>query len=87
MTSPRSNWDNHSNEDRGPTESIENCREICEADVNCLQYLINAEGRCLTSSRPNLGQSAANITSGWMLERVQKFYDAAEECQGVDWIS
>jgi hypothetical protein len=87
MISPRSNWENHSDDDRGLTESLESCRAIYEADVSCLQYLTTAENRCLTTSRPNVGKSSAKTTSGWILERVQQFYDAAEECQGVDWIS
>jgi hypothetical protein len=87
MTSPRVDWDNHSNDDRGLTESLESCRILCEADGNCLQYLLNAESRCLTTSRPNVGQSATGISSDWILERVKKFYDQAEECQGVKWNS
>ncbi|KAI4762618.1 hypothetical protein E4T52_10743 [Aureobasidium sp. EXF-3400] len=87
MTSPRTDWDNHSKDDRGPAESLEGCRVICEADKSCLQYQVNAESRCLTTSRPNVGQSATNITSDWILERVQRFYDEAEDCNGEEWIS
>ncbi|KAI4723550.1 hypothetical protein E4T48_00029 [Aureobasidium sp. EXF-10727] len=87
MTTPRIDWDNHSNDDRGPSESLESCRGLCEADQSCVQYLLNAESRCLTTSRPNVGQSATNFSSGWISERVQKFYDVAEDCRGVEWIS
>lgn len=87
MNSPRTHWDNHCNDDRGPTESLEGCRVICEADQTCLQYQVNAESKCLTTSQPNVGQSATNITSDWILERVQEFYDQADECEGVKWIS
>jgi hypothetical protein len=87
MTSPRLDWDNHSSDDRGLTDSLKSCRVICEADERCIQYLLNAESRCLTTSRPNVGQATSNVSSGWILERAQKFYDEAEECHGVDWIS
>ncbi|TIA29925.1 hypothetical protein D6C78_09925 [Aureobasidium pullulans] len=87
MTAPRVDWDNHSKDDRGLTESLEGCRALCETDNACLQYTLNAESRCLTTARPNVGQAASNITSGWILERAQKFYDEAEECQDVNWIS
>jgi hypothetical protein len=87
MAAPRIDWDNHSNDDRGFTESLESCRVTCEADANCLQYLLNAESKCMTTSRPNVGQSATNTTSDWILDRVKKFYDEAGECQGVEWIS
>lgn len=87
MTAPRVDWDNHSKDDRGPTESLESCRVLCEAYNACLQYTYNAESRCLTTARPNVGQAASNITSGWILERAQKFYDEAEECHDVNWIS
>lgn len=87
MESPRTNWDNHCKDDRGPAESLGDCRAICEADESCLQYQVNGESRCLTTSRPNMGQFATNITSDWILERVQKFYDQGGECQGVTWNS
>ncbi|THY30388.1 hypothetical protein D6D01_03263 [Aureobasidium pullulans] len=87
MTAPRVDWDNHSKDDRGPTESLESCRVLCEADNACLQFTYNAESRCLTTARPNVGQAASNITSGWILERAQKFYDEAEECHNMNWIS
>lgn len=64
-----------------------NGRVLCEADNACLQYTYDAESRCLTTARPNVGQAASNITSGWILERAQKFYDEAEECHNVNWIS
>lgn len=87
MANPHIDWDNHSNEDQGLTDSLESCHLLCEADEHCIQYLWNAESRCLTTSRPNVGQAAANVTSGWILERAQKFYDEAEECHGVERIS
>lgn len=38
MASPslQMDWDNHSNDDQGPTASLESCREICQADNSCL---------------------------------------------------
>jgi len=87
MNSPRDDWDNHCEQDRGFTESLEGCRAICEADESCLQYQVNAESKCMTTSRPNVGQAATNITSDWILERVQNFYDAGEDCRGEEWIS
>ncbi|KEQ95498.1 glycosyltransferase family 31 protein [Aureobasidium subglaciale EXF-2481] len=84
MATPRNDWDNHSNDDKGIAKSLESCRVICEADGNCVQYALNAESRCLTTSRPNVGRPAISMTSGWITERVQKFYDQAGECNDVE---
>ncbi|KAH0287111.1 glycosyltransferase family 31 protein, partial [Aureobasidium sp. EXF-3399] len=87
MNATRTHWDNFCTDDRGPADSLQECRAICVADKSCLQYQVNAEDKCLTTSRPNVGQSATNTTSDWIFERVQEFYDQAEDCQGVRWIS
>jgi len=83
---PRSDWDNHSDNDEGPVSSLEACRVICEKDTKCLQYAFNLEGRCVTTSRPNLGESSRGMESGWMYNRMQDFHDKADSCGNEEWI-
>lgn len=80
-------WDNHSDNDEGPATSLEECGAICEAAEACVQYALSTELRCLTTSRPNLGEMSRGVESGWIFERMRKYYDSAEECHGETWIT
>ena len=86
---PKLNWDNHADQDRGPVSSFDECRVVCEDDLSCLQYSFGGrDSRCLTTSRPNLGEaSSSGIQSGWLPERLQGFYDKAESCGREEWIT
>lgn len=79
-------WDNHCKDDQGPAESLGECRVRCEEDTACVQYAVNTEGRCLTTSRPNSGEASLGVRSGWILERMQRFYNEADECPDEGWI-
>jgi hypothetical protein len=83
---PRLNWDNHADEDRGVVSSMDACRGICEQDTSCLQYVYDQKGNCLITGRPNLGEVATGMQSGWIQQRMQHFYDGATSCEGEEWI-
>jgi hypothetical protein len=62
------------------------CRGICEQDTSCLQYVYDQKGNCLITGRPNLGEVATGMQSGWIQQRMQHFYDGATSCEGEEWI-
>lgn len=80
------NWDNHSDEAKGLTASLEKCRAICEDDKSCLQFSHREDGICMTTSRPKLGQASLGVQSGWLNERMSDFYAEAADCEGDGWI-
>jgi len=85
---PKLDWDNHADQDRGPASSLDECRVVCEDDVSCLQYSLDyRNSRCLTTSRPNLGEASSGVQSGWLLERMQDFHDKAQSCGRDEWIT
>ncbi|OQO03140.1 hypothetical protein B0A48_11395 [Cryoendolithus antarcticus] len=55
---PRESWDNNATDDKGPAKTPAACRAICEADESCVQYVLNDEGKCLTTWRPSFGEAA-----------------------------
>ncbi|PIB01431.1 hypothetical protein CB0940_01793 [Cercospora beticola] len=46
------------------------CREHCERDSTCIQYAVDAEGRCAIGTQFRLGQAQTGVHSGWIVERV-----------------
>jgi hypothetical protein len=82
----RVGWDNHADGDRGVVATLEECRGICETEAECLQYALHREGKCLVTGRPNLGEAAIGIQSGWIQERMQAFYDTAAPCEDEEGI-
>jgi hypothetical protein len=90
-TTTRSNWDNHSDKElasSSPSSSPEDCNMLCEKDSSCLQWAFSAEGnRCLSTSKPNLGEPSNGTVSGWVPGRMQAFYDGGPVCGDVRWIS
>jgi hypothetical protein len=88
-TSNRSDWDNHSDKElaSSPSASPEDCNMLCETDVSCLQWAFSAEGKCLSTSKPNLGEPSNETVSGWIPRRMQQFYDDGPVCGDVEWIS
>ena len=85
-TEPNVDWDNHASENRGVVSSIDACRGICEQETLCLQYAYDQKRNCLVTGRPNLGEAATGMQSGWIQERMQLFHDKAEPCEGEKWI-
>lgn len=86
----RTDWDNHSGYDRGLVDSLEHCRGICRAEEACLQFMLDERGRCFTSERPSLGKassgSGSGRVSGWVQERMVRYYEEAEACGDEGWI-
>jgi hypothetical protein len=82
----RVGWDNHADRDRGVVGTLKECQGVCEQEAECLQYALNREGTCLVTGRPNLGEAALGMQSGWIQERMQAFYDTAAPCEDEEWI-
>ena len=84
----RWDWDNHCDVDQGPVHSLNECRVICEEVEACLQYSFTNDMRCMTTSIPNMGEWARGFDSGWMYDRMEKFYEQQEACSARDeaWI-
>ncbi|KAM0724166.1 hypothetical protein Q7P37_000048 [Cladosporium fusiforme] len=84
---PKSDWNNYSDDDRGMVSSLEDCRDICENDLSCLQYSLSFEhNKCLTASQPRLGEGMPGINSGWLPKRMRDFHDKARSCNDEGWI-
>jgi hypothetical protein len=60
---------------------------LCEKDSSCLQWALSAEGKCLSTSKPNLGEPSNGTVSGWISGRMRAFYDDGPVCGDVKWIS
>lgn len=87
MQESKTDWFNHADEDRGPVPHAQACEEICEGDGGCLQWAMTPDFRCLSTTRPNLGESSRGYESGWMIERVEKWAKKMEACPNADhWI-
>ena len=90
-TAPRSNWDNHSDKESPSSPSLSSspdaCSLLCEEDASCLQWAFSAEGRCLSTSKPNLGEPSNGTVSGWIPGRMRAFYDEGPDCGRVRWIT
>ena len=90
-THPHSNWDNHSDKElasSSPSSLPEDCKIICEKDSSCLQWAFqSAEGKCLSTSKPNLGEPSNGTVSGWVGRRMREFYDEGPVCGDVQCIS
>ncbi|EME48427.1 glycosyltransferase family 31 protein [Dothistroma septosporum NZE10] len=84
---PRANWDNHANDDLGPVQSLQECGELCEDDGKCLQYRLTPDLRCLSGTRPMLGEWAKGVESGWVVERIREWGEEMEQCGNDTWIT
>jgi hypothetical protein len=83
----RWDWDNHCDVDQGPVRSLNECRTICEAIEECVQYSFTNEMRCMTTSIPNAGEWSRGFDSGWIYERMKRFHDKQDRCHGEEWIT
>jgi hypothetical protein len=83
----RRDWDNSSGDDGGLVDSLGDCRGVCEADGKCVQFMLDSSGRCFTTARPSLGKaSSSGSVSGWVHERMVRYYEEAEACGDEGWI-
>lgn len=82
MTTPRSDWDNLSDDDAEDNiGSFEKCRAACEAKDDCKQYSYDADGHCRLRVNPRLGTAREGIMSGWIMERVTVFEQNMTPCE------
>lgn len=81
-------WDNGASSDRGAVATLDECRQICESESNCVQFKIDLERRCMVSGTPGLGEWARGFDSGWLVERVKQWESKMPSCSGSPgWIS
>lgn len=83
-----SGWDNESDDDKGIMSSIDDCKARCEGDMQCKQYSFDGEGRCKTRGSPRLGKAAADVQSGWLPDRMERFEQRdMAPCGDEGWIT
>ncbi|KAI3327861.1 glycosyltransferase family 31 protein [Xylariaceae sp. AK1471] len=89
LATKRAEWDNHSDKEQTTESSFEGCRKACESQPDCMQFSVSGY-TCKTSTALKLGRTAsaaAQVTSGWMLDRVDAFIERMEStCNGKDWV-
>ena len=81
MMFPRDDWDNLSESNEEAVGSFEECRARCEAQPECRQYSIDAEGRCRNRVDPRLGMAADGVRSGWVEDRIKAFPESMAPCE------
>ncbi|ETI19452.1 hypothetical protein G647_09286 [Cladophialophora carrionii CBS 160.54] len=80
-------WDDLSELEKGSVESADKCREVCDSDPECVQFSWHP-GTCKLSHSIKMGRPVdgkEEYISGWMLERVEEFKNAREECGEISW--
>jgi hypothetical protein len=76
------NWDNLSGDelaDFPDTFAVEDCRQLCEEDLDCMQFRY-APGKCWVSKDIQLGKPEnpdLEVASGWMVRRIQTLSGAS----------
>lgn len=83
-------WDNLSTDQAGDRESgssLEECEAACRRQPGCLQFS-HADGRCRTSPKARLGRAdpAHTARSGWMLDRIRRYFEDLPECVEDIWV-
>ena len=91
LLAPKSDdWDNFSQGKEKlltSNEGFEDCKLLCEEDVQCMQFRFTPK-KCTLSHAITLGWKAdpsINTTSGWMMERITQI-KARVRCEGNKWI-
>ena len=66
--------------------TFEGCRTLCETSEGCLQFASSRLGCSISDSAVMLGEPASDVTSGWMLNRIQRWIDDLDEddCAGFE---
>ncbi|KAF2006506.1 glycosyltransferase family 31 protein [Amniculicola lignicola CBS 123094] len=99
ISAEKAHWDNMSDQEFA-AKSFSACHNICENDKECMQYAYEESNkRCLISHAFRLGYAApekekgkgkehGEITSGWMVDRVDELFLKLESKCGIrDWFS
>ena len=86
LTDETPEWNNLS-PDRIPESegsSFEECRQLCEANGDCVQFNLSHDGCWISTKDVMLGQPWGNVRSGWMVERIQAWMKKLDHCDGRD---
>ena len=65
--------------------SMDDCKNLCVEDDNCLQYLFDTESlQCQTLDSVRFGEAAtgSGLYSDWIFERVERWRDNLPPCHG-----
>jgi len=81
----RPNWDTISLDHDKPAGSTKECLNMCMDNATCVQYSFR-DGKCATSGVPKLGESKADVQSGWFVDRVKAFGEKMAVCKDELWI-
>lgn len=81
MKDVQTDWDNQSDSILGTAGSLEECRSRCEETRGCLQYAFYEDGRCGHFELPRLGAASNGLTSGWFVDRIQRFMSELPSCE------
>jgi hypothetical protein len=91
LSTRNDDWDNFSDgEEKALTtdEGFEDCKRICEEDMQCMQFRFTPR-KCTISHSITLGwkaDSSMNSISGWIMERIDES-KASVQCERERWIS
>ncbi|KAK5137125.1 hypothetical protein LTR08_000630 [Meristemomyces frigidus] len=80
MEEPREDWDNESGQDVGVAGTLDTCRSWCETSADCVQYALDADGRCRHFDLPRLGKAAPGVRSGWLVNRIEQLAASIPPC-------
>ncbi|KAF2172564.1 glycosyltransferase family 31 protein [Zasmidium cellare ATCC 36951] len=85
ITQERNHWNNTPEVPAPDTQGItlEDCRERCEENDDCLQYALGPDG-CSTGREPRMGQEDETTTAGWMPERIEEWVKDLDHCWNKD---
>ena len=85
MLTPKTDWDNLSDQREEIVHSFEDCRARCEAEPKCLQYALHEGGICRVSLAPKLGKGVKGVRSGWLVDRMWDMLDNLPACTDQTW--
>ncbi|KAI1084693.1 glycosyltransferase family 31 protein [Whalleya microplaca] len=91
IASERVDWDNVSGQEQKDATTFGDCRNICENQVDCLQFSLSGQ-TCRTSTVVKLGHQVASnpaqpVRSGWILDRVKEFTERMDKtCSHQAWM-
>ncbi|PTU18993.1 hypothetical protein P175DRAFT_0503811 [Aspergillus ochraceoroseus IBT 24754] len=85
---PVDDWDNLAGEERLIVSNIEQCREECKNDSECLQYsLREGDNMCRVGHGARLGEKKTGFKSAWLLDRINATAEKSGTCTDPEWIS
>ncbi|KAJ5886653.1 uncharacterized protein N7473_009327 [Penicillium subrubescens] len=79
----RTNWDNLAADEQPHATNVEDCREVCDLQKECVQFSFR-DNKCFTSSNPRLGSPNPNASSGWSTSRIHEKMDQSGICKAPE---